>query len=373
MTLSASAAARGLACPASLVLPQQDYQTKWADAGNERHEEQEEAIERGDLSALPDEVQALIVPGSKLATELSFAYDPVNDTARLLGKVVDHDYKPWNLGPYEIPGTVDLPIVGGGRAIVVDYKGFEEVDEAFENDQLATYALMLSRTWGYAEVVVAIVYLVAFRRPSIATLSAADLIFHRDRLRQLQLDVAAAKKDPARYLSAGKHCKYCPAFLACPEQKQLTTKVEPMAFGELLSLARDEDAQTVYELWERVKMVSARLAAAIHARAAERPIPLGNGKVFGPRPTKGHDELDADKVYEVVRAKYGQAIADTAVERVATKKQLKEALGFAAPRGKVAAAEREVLQLVKDRDGIRNKPGVKWEPHTPRLLLKAVP
>lgn len=370
MTLSASAAARGLACPASLALPQQPYNTAYADAGTDRHEQQEEAIERGDLSALPD---GLVLPGDVFGTEMSYAYDPVNDTARVLGRKIGRDYAAFRLSPFEIPGTLDLEIVGSGRIVVVDYKGFEEVDEAYENDQAATYALMVSRAHGYEQVMVAIIYLVANRRPSIATLSAGDLIFHRDRLRQLQVEVMAAKRDPSPYIAAGRHCKYCPAFLACPAQRQLTTTVDEMAFGEILSLASDKDAADVYELWSRVKMLSARLGAALHARAGERPIPLSNGKVFGPRPTKGHDELDADKVYEVVRAKYGQAIADTAVERVATKTRLKEALKFAAPRGKLAPAEREVLDLVRERGGITNKPGVKIEEHVPQQLLRAVP
>ena len=376
MTLSASAAARGLACPASLVLPQQDYRTVHADAGNERHDEQEEQVNRGDLSGLPDDVLAILPSSPSIATELSFAYDPVNDTARVIGKVVNHDYSPFRLSPFEIPGTIDLGVTGEGRAIVIDYKGWEEVDEVGDNDQIATYALMLSRAFGYAEIIGAIVYLVAFRRPSIATLSSADLLFHRDRLRQLQVDAAAAQRDPTPYLSAGPRCKYCPAYLACPLQAELRKSVASttldMQVAEKLPLSTDADAADVYELWGRIKMLSQRIGAALHARAAERPIPLGNGKVFGPRPVKGHDELDADKVYEVIRAKYGQSIADTAVERVATKKQLKEALSFVAPRGKVAAAEREVLDLVRERGGINNTPKMRVEEHEPLNLLKVV-
>lgn len=369
MTLSASAIARGLACPASLVLHQQDYRTEYADAGTSRHENQEQSIERGDLSSLPEQ---LVLPGDVFGTEISYAYDPVNDTARVLGRKIGRNYSAYNLGPFDVPGTLDLEIVGSGRIVVIDYKSFEEVDEAYDNDQIATYALMVSRAHGYDEVTVAIVYLVANRRPSIATLTSSDLVFHRDRLRQLHVDVAAARRDPTPYYGVGKQCKYCPAFLSCPQQKQLTTKVDELAFGEAFSLAVDEDARAVYELWGRVKMLSARLGAALHARASERPIPLSNGKVFGPRPTKGNDELDADTVYEVVRAKYGQAIADTAVERTATKTRLKEALGFVAPRGKVAAAEREVLAMIRERGGITNKPGTKIEEHTPQPLLRVV-
>lgn len=376
MKLSASAAARGLACPASLVLPQQDYRTKYADAGNDRHGEQEAAVERGDLSSLPDEVRALIQPGDSIATEISFAYDPVNDTARLLGKVLDRRYDLFNLGPFEIPGQLDLAVVGNGRALVIDYKGWEEVDEASDNDQIATYALMLTRTYGYQEAGAAIVYLVAYRKPSIATLTAADLRFHRDRLQQLQIDAVKAQRDPTAYLSAGRQCRYCPAFLDCPEQKKLRDNVQSTALdmrvAELMPLSSDDDAAAVYELWGRIKMLSARIGAALYARAGERPIPLADGRVFGPRPVKGNDELDGDITYEVVKARHGQAIADAAVERSATKTRLKAALGFVAGKGKVAAAEREVLTLVRERGGIRNTPTTKIEEHVPQPLLTVV-
>lgn len=334
-------------------------------------------MKRGDLSALPDEVQALIPAMASFGTEISYAYDPVADTARILGRKINRQYAAFSLRPFEIPGTLDLEITGDGRIVVIDYKGFEEVDDASDNDQVTTYALMVSRAHGYAEVTAAIIYLVANRRPSIAVLSESDLVFHRDRLRQLQVDVAAAKRNPAAFLAVGKHCKYCPAFLECPEQKKLAidigTTALDMRLAESFPLNSDEEAAAVYELWGRIKMLSARIGAVIHARAGERPIPLGGGKVFGPRPTKGNDELDPDVVYEVVRATHGQSVADAAVERVATKVRLRSALGFVAARGKVSAAEREVLALVKERGGIKNEPGVKVEEYVPQPLLKAVP
>lgn len=372
--LSASAVPRALACPASLVLPQEDYRTEHAEAGSERHAEMEDAADRGAHDELPEVVRSLLKPGDLTASEVSFAYDVATDTARELGHVRGRAYV--GLAPYEITGTIDLLIVGNGRVVVVDYKGFEEVTHAEDNAQLATYALMVARTYGYREVTVVVVYLVANRKPTIATLAALDLDIHAARLRDLQITVAAAAKDPDTYATVGKQCKYCPAFLACPKQRQLQSEVQqglvPMRVEAMLPLADDDKANDAYELLATLKMMTQRLSAALYARANERPIPLRNGKLFGPRVVNGNEKLDADKTYEIIRAKYGQAIADTAVERKASKTKIKEALGFAVGKGKVAAAEREVLAQLKERGGIERGTKTVVEEYEAQEVLKLI-
>jgi CRISPR/Cas system-associated exonuclease Cas4 (RecB family) len=372
--LSASAVPRALACPTSLVLPHEDYRTQYADDGSDRHAEMEDAADKGEHDRLPEAVRALIQPGDHLASECSFAYDVATDTARELGHT-KRDYGSYALRPFEIPGTVDLLIAGNGRLVVVDYKSFEEVDAAEDNTQTTTYALMAARTYGYDEVTVMIVYLVANRRPSTFTLTALDLDAHAERLKQLQIDVAAAASDHERYVATGPHCKYCPAYLSCPRQKELkqqtATGVIALRVESMIPLERDEDAADAYELLRQVGLLQQRLRAAIYARAGERPIPLHNGKVLGTRTKNGNDKLDGDIVYEVIKAKYGQSIADAAVVRTATKKRLRDALVFVGAKS-VAAAEREVLAIVKDKGGIENKPKTVIEEYEPQPLLKVV-
>lgn len=372
--LSASAVPRALACPSSLVLPQQDYRTVHADAGTERHAEMEDAADRGDHDALPDVVRELLRPGDRMASEVSFAYDVATDTARELGHVAGRQYV--GLAPYEITGTVDLLIVGNGRVIVVDYKGFEQVDDALTNTQLRTYALMVARTYGYSEVTVVVVYLVANRRPTVATVDETDLKWHAARLDQLQKTVVLAAKDPDGHASVGPQCKYCPAYLSCPKQEAMRAEVQtglvPLRIESLIPLADDESANDAYELLPQLKLMTQRLTAALIARAHERPIPLRNGKMFGPVSKNGNEKIDGDKAYEVVRAKYGQAIADSAVERKATKKKLRDALGFVAGKGKVASAEREVLALIDERGGIERSTKTVVEEYEPQEVMKLI-
>ncbi len=351
--LSASAVPRLLKCATSAVLPQHRYQTVHAEDGQERHGTMESAADVGAHDELPAAVQELIRPGDELATECAFAFDVATGCARELGHIKRRDYPA--MSPYELPGTCDLLIRGNGRICVVDYKGFDQVDTAEDNTQLATYGLMAARTYGYDEVTVAIVYLGGLRRPSIAVLAALDLDAHAERLKQLHGDVLRAAANPEAYLATGKHCTYCPAFMACPRQMELQVDlgsgVVAMRVEGSIPFNDDDEAAAAMELLAQIKLISTRLQAALYARATERPFMLRSGKMLGPREKESNETLVPDVVYEVVKQLHGQHIADAAVVRSATKKQLKEALGYVGAKS-VAAAEREVLAAVRAKGGI---------------------
>ena len=349
--VSASAVPRLLACPGSAHLPHADYRTEYADAGTEHHAELEAALDLGDTDGLHPDIVALIPPGAQQTTEAAFAYDVATDAARALG----HGRRAYrDLAPYEIPGTADLVVIGDGRGLVVDHKSYEEVEPADRNTQTATYALMLARAAGLDEVTVAINY--KMRKPSIATLDVFDLDAHAARLKKLHADVDRAAKAPREHLSIGKHCKYCPAFLTCPRQQEFAIDVGgemPLRIEQAIPFNDDKEAADAFDLWQRIKMLSTRIGAALHARAAERPIPLHDGRVMGQVEKLGNEKLDGDIVYQVIKERHGQAIADAAVIRSATKKRIKEALAFAG--GPVAKLEREALDEVRKRGGSKRE------------------
>jgi CRISPR/Cas system-associated exonuclease Cas4 (RecB family) len=352
--LSASAVPRLLSCPASAVLPQREYNTAHSAAGSARHADREAAADVRDLTRLPDEVASMIRSSDRLIVEQVFAYDVATGEARRIGPVPREQYHTIERGPFELLGKPDLVIIGAAGAIVVDYKGFEPVAPAESNAQLATYALMVARTYEVDAVDAAIVY--EIRRPSIATLEAMDLDAHAERLRQLHGDVARAVREPGRYLATGPHCKYCPAFDACPRQQALRVDVETglvsMRVEQSIPFADDEEAQWALDLLAELKLIEARLHAALAARAKERPIPLRNGKMWGERDVLGKEKLVADVVHAVMTEKYGPKIAEIAAPRVATKKAIKEALGFVGADS-VAEAERELLAAIKASGGTK--------------------
>ena len=112
-------------------------------------------------------------------------------------------------------------------------------------------------------------------------------------------------------------------------------------------------------------MLAKRLREALYARAAERPIPLGNGMVLGERTVEGNDKLDGDIVWTVVRDLHGQEMADAAVERHATKSKLDAAIKAAGL--KVAPTKRAVLAEVDARGGIERRQSTKVEVYAAAL------
>lgn len=354
--ITASAIPRLLACPASHGLPHHAYNSVHATAGQDRHAEAEAAADTG--GELHPAVVALMVEGDQLATECAFAYDAATDTARELGHV---DRRYGDLAPYELPGTMDLLIRQEGRAVVVDYKSFAEVDPAERNTQLATYALMVARCYGLDEVTVAIIYLVGGRRPSIATLGPLDLDAHAARLKRLHVDVAR----PSAPVS-GPHCKYCPAFLACPVQHALTIDVGetlPLRIEATIPFHDDASAAEAFDLLQRIKTLSTRIQAALYARAAERPIPLGNGMVLGSREKQGSTVIDADIAYAVVRELHGQEAADKSVTRKASQVGIERAVG--------KPAKKAVMAEIEARGGTSRDVKTVTEVYAPALAMEA--
>lgn len=362
--LSASGVPRALACPASLVLPQHRYETKSAADGTDRHADDETAIDLGnEEDVLPSKVLAMIGPDDTRVTEFAFAFDCATNSARELGHIKRRAYR--DLSPFEIPGTADLLIRNSRRAIVVDKKGYERVGPAETNEQTLTLALMVARTYGLDEIIVVIYYEIG--GVDIAIIGALDLDGHAERLKQLLVDTARAQIEPTAFLAMGRHCRYCPAFLSCPKQHALTLEVgnanTAMAIESRIPFSDDADAAAAFDLLGRIKMLTARISAALYARAAERPIPLSDGRVLGPVEKQGNEKLDGDVVYEVIRDQHGQGIADAAVVRQATKKRIKDALVFAGGKGEIAKLERAVLDEVRKRGGARRETKTVIEEH----------
>lgn len=351
MSPSASALERALRCPGSFALPQANTSSRWAQDGTANHAESEAAVNAGDL---PEDVARILgAAGGTARAEIAMAYDVSTDTARILGYGLDRDYG--ELGPYEIPGTADIGAYDDQRVYVIDRKLWQQVTPAEANKQLAHLALALCRALGKSEARVALLY--EARRPDVADLDALDLDAHAARLRGLKSSIAEQR---ARYASGlmpdvaeGAWCRHCPAAHACPAKVALVRRLvsgEEASDLEMLMQLDDEAAAFAYERLGQAKALLKRIEAALYARAAEAPIPLGGGRFLGKHTKPGVERLDGDTVYDTVRDMYGQAIADLAVERKATKTALKAALKESGVKP-LAKAELAVLDAVRAAGG----------------------
>lgn len=360
MSISASKVGLSFKCEGALALPQTDEKHDGQDEGNERHLVSESAIRAGN----PPEVLTGRWPGYTWRAEVAFAYDVATGRGWEIGEGIARGYG--DLGAFVIPGTAD--IVGRGPAgelVIVDVKSFDpSVPRAKNNPQLKTLALAASRAYGVDQADVAIDH--QMRPFDVATLDVFDLEAFHDELRSVLERSAAARRRVREgldiTLTPGSHCRYCAAFHNCGAQRDLALDVRSgnadMRVVGLMPLTDDASAAQAYEFLERVKMLSKRLTSALYARAAERPIPLGDGRWFGKVTTPGNESLDADVAYDVVREKYGQEVADRAVERKATKTQIEAALKTANVKS-VASAKEDVLTEIRARGGASREPSEK--------------
>lgn len=322
--LTASAVPRGLACASSLILPRKRFDSTFADAGSEYHEDIEAAIDVGDEEGIPEVVLDLLREGDETITEKAFAYDVATDTARELplGKH-KRDYS--GLGPFEIPGTPDLVIRGNGRVVVVDHKSF--VDGSV--DQLATYALMVARAWNVDEVEIVIHYKATWKRSLHLVLGPIDLDAHAAKLKQLQLDAAKAAANPLAWVKKGDHCSYCDAWVDCPAWEGLRGQVRSgelaLATEAAIPFADDDEAARAWEMRDQLKMMLSRLTAALYARAKERPIPLPDGNVLAYVEKEGKRKIDGDRAYALLKERYGTTVADAAVRKTVAQKWIEDA------------------------------------------------
>jgi hypothetical protein len=368
--ITASKLELGMLCAPAFALEHSDVRVHGSDPerGKAEHADDEALILAGNT---PDELERRW-PGYTWQAEVKVFYDLVNDVGGIVGYGNDRGYE--DRGPFVVFGTAD--IIGrspdGTAVVVVDRKGYNEQTPAYRNPQVSILALAVTRAYGLRSADVAIWPRAAAL--DVAELGAMDLDAFAAEAKGALVEVMRAKEThknggPLKF-NEGRHCQYCPAFAACPQKQALalTLKGEPAL---RLSLENDKDAADAYEFARRVRELLKRLDAAVYARAAQRPIPLADGRMLGQVSKQGNEKLDGDAVWSVVAERHGRDIADTAVIRTATKSRLKEALSFAGVAS-AAKAEREILDAVRARGGASRKETTAIEVYEPQKLLKVV-
>jgi hypothetical protein len=148
-----------------------------------------------------------------IPVEVTFAYDPIFGTAKVVGSHLARDYSSVPQG--WLVGTADVVWVTGKTVNVLDIKTGLRVNTqpVSMNDQLLALALYASRAYDCDE---AIVHLLFASDEGIIIESATHDGFALDCMAKDIADMMArveAKVAPA----AGAHCKYCPVKGSCPE------------------------------------------------------------------------------------------------------------------------------------------------------------
>lgn len=162
-------------------------------------------------------------------TEVSTAYNPRTDEARLCDPPTEdtHDYA--DRQPGEIPGTTDLMSLNGKTLLVLDHKSGWNVAADWqprtpaENGQLRTLALTLARLHkGVARIIVGFFHAPASGLPQVLAdeLSLGDLETHRKNLKQAMNNIGTG------WMRPGVWCSHCPAWSECPTQQSALVELK---------------------------------------------------------------------------------------------------------------------------------------------------
>lgn len=355
--ITSSALEKGRVCPGSFTLPRFASSNEFAEEGEERHAEDETAINAGNIP----EVYAKRWPGYVFRSEVAYAYDLATEQARELGVGIQRDYARFDLSSFEVPGTLDIEAVSpdGRHLVVVDRKGYDAQAPAGQHTQVRFNALMAARVRKPERITVAINHEITGL--DIAELTEFDLDETAYETRQIVVDVArtieAAKQgkhDEVRF-QTGRQCRWCDSFWACDKQKELQALVvaKADAKAELVAFDNDDDANRMIDLLEKLTLFTKKLREAVKARAKTRPIPRGNGRLYGLQPKEGNRKLDAKVVHAFLTERYGAEIADAAVELATTQTAIKRALAFADGVASVDKAMEQILDELDKRGGVK--------------------
>ena len=380
---SGSGAERALACPASTFLPQVGRLTNAAaESGTAQHAFLQMCSEFGRDKALAlvatrekylpyleicEAIQVDKLP-TELAHEVAFAFNMRTGEARELGRNIGRDYAKYKVGKSEIPLSIDVVGVNPDAVYVGDYKtGRLEVTEPSRNIQLGLAALCAARCYGRDAAVVEIIK--PGRDGGAPFSETAELdVFDLDELAarfkawpgRHKSDCLKSATDPAP-VTIGSHCRFCPSYSFCPAKTSLAIRVGTgEELREMHTELTRETAARVYLRAKAAKEFLNKIFEAIYGMAQQEPIEFSPGQFLGKHTKTGNEKLEGAIVHDVMSELYTPQVANAACEFTSSKAGIKRALRALRPLGiKVAPAEREILDAVKQRGGITRKPTTK--------------
>lgn len=384
---SASGVWRALKCAASCVLPDVGlivgdaarfgtavhlFLEKVPQVGVDAALDMVPAEYRGFCSNIP--LERLPVEPGKFRQEVAFALDLDTGACAKLGESIGRNYP--KVYQRQLNGTADvLSQVGPRQGYVADYKSGSEFNcpHPSENPQMLSLATMAAAFYGWESVIAEIHFV---RDGAVFTKRAEYDVLTLDAwlstLRRLETSIRTMDvTNPS--MAEGDWCTWCSSFKVCPAKTKLASAI---VLGDDSQLTLRLDEQTLPTIWERVEQAQAILDAirtACQGFAQATPVPLPDGRVFGPRETSQERVKDGAKVWEYLMGKYGTEVAEAGTTRHTSKDLLHEALRIPCAEAKakgekvsLAQMERGVLSELRQIGAIADVVTVKVEPHFPK-------
>ena len=363
-----SALDRCAVCPASEAYPHAKSINPWASRGTVIHEYLARVPELGEEEALAEvpaehrdacaaiPLERLPVGGlAKARAEVSYAFDTLTGSARVIGVGEGRQYA--QVEPHEIPGTADVEVLAddGETVIIYDYKtGYGHVPAVADNWQLRFYALCAARAHSRQRAVVVVVRVVdGDVWMDRATLDELDLDVFETQLDEVMARVRETRELKAPKVTTGDHCRYCPAFSNCPEQR---ARVGAIVAQEPATEITVETAANAWTALKHARQYLDNIENAIKAFAAMESVDLPNGKVLG-LADRTTESLDGQVAFHVLKELADADLAMDAVQVKVTKDAIKAVARELKARDSRSMKfhEETILEAIRQRGGTRTK------------------
>lgn len=382
MRITGSRVHRVWKCPASAVLPQLEGDDGKFEPARARGKaihaylERVRAIGKADaLAEAPEDLRPLLEALDldnlpvHLATEVAFAWNWRDGTARELGRNMDRGYDtcdpPVDWG-CEIPCTIDVVGVGvesdhsgpaGGpghaglrRGYGGDYKsGHVKYPAPDQFGQTLLAALCVRAVFGCDDVVVELIHIHdnGSHHAARRTVNEWDLDVFASELQAAMehvtfvghVDGAGVVHGDATVPVEGSWCEYCPAWKACPAkialvraipQELVQLGVRPDPESEALTTTPGaltvRNAAAAWMAIERIEDVFGRMKQEIIGIASFEEVPLPDGRVIGYTPGQDRKHANGKVAAELIEKWYGREEVGRRVELSITMANLRLAV-----------------------------------------------
>lgn len=302
-----------------------------------------------------------------LTAELSLAYNPMTDTARVLGVALNREYAAAGVTDDEVPLTVDIaglddpkqPSIG----FVGDFKtGWSKRTPAGRNWQMRGGALALARAFDLDMVRVQLIHLhenrpayrdrAQFEAADLAVFAAEARVRHElARADREHLNATGQRPDATQ----GSWCNHCPSYHACPAKTALVrTILQETEIEVRVTSMTDSELALAWKKARQAQIVLDRIVSSIFGIASQRPILLdrqadGREEWLGITEKESNLKIDGKLAREVIGELLDEAAVDEVMKYEVTQKALETAIKTRVAKGQGAAKMRELIEELKRR------------------------
>lgn len=309
------------------------------------------------------------LPGTLLSGQVDILWVTAED-----GRPIAFD---WRM----VDGNPQPTAPPGSTLWVADYKFGKDiwVPPIEVNYQLNGYAVMAAKWTRATRVMPAVIFPGAgngtWDTPKHpwreSELEAAELEL-RHILGQVQKENErqAARLELKRF-SEGRQCTYCAARTRCPAQTAILKAIidQPAPWGDKPLTA--EECGKLARLKPQLDMLARKIDSALHAQVEfdGKPIPLGDGMVWGPnpQPTTVIDAEKARPILEEVLGEFASTAIETKITGAAINRACKELLESEGKTRGVAAIRRRIFGKMLDDEvqAAVKTTKIQWSAHRP--------